>query len=664
MNILRKLPHPLSIGILALALSAPAGAQQAADPRVRAQAGGRRDGHHRKPGAGIRRAAGTGGDRRHRHADPADDQQRHVAGLGHHQRGHGRERPGLDRRRRQFLHREQRLRRGQVVQPARPLHHRRPGSEHPRTRHGPHAGAAERPPHGRLPAAVRRRAERRRHRRDPDVRARARRTAVVWRLGDLRLRRDRRRDELHHQARHGPDRGQRHRRRLPGRLRQHADRLGDHRQLVRARLLHLRARRLHQRADPGQRRRLPARQRAVQRRDGDHRPERAAGADPLGPAAGRLRAARLRVRRRGLPERDQQHDLAAAGHPPAVGVLRRPLRPRRQRRAVRDRDRHRQRLRDAQQRAVLERRRGPGRLLLRGLPDARLLLARARHGRRRLQPAGVDPDDRRQGRLRRRQRTLALGRRVLVLELRDARVVDEPEGGGHPQLDPRRRLDRGGRPEPEGHVHRRQRLLRQPARRQHRAPSAAVGGRRPGRRERAACRLVLELPDADRGRVARRPRRVLQAGQVRAALRDCQPDDGDPPRRALAQHDRRRLVQHRRHRGQGRPRPQGAGARIRAADRLAPRRLAGGAHRSLQRRLRHLGPDVRADQVPLSCKRLAQAARRLLADVPRPGHVQHLRAVRGLHNRRRLLGTRLLRRRGLLLRLHHGRDHARSRTPR
>ena len=70
------------------------------------------------------------------------------------------------------------------------------------------------------------------------------------------------------------------------------------------------------------------------------------------------------------------------------------------------------------------------------------------------------------------------------------------------------------------------------------------------------------------------------------------------------------------------------------------------------------GRHVGADEAPLPRNRLAQAARRLLADVPRAGHVQHLWAVRRFADRRRLLGTRLLRRRGLLLRLHHGRDDA------
>ena len=86
--------------------------------------------------------------------------------------------------------------------------------------------------------------------------------------------------------------------------------------------------------------------------------------------------------------------------------------------------------------------------------------------------------------------------------------------------------------------------------------------------------------------------------------------------------------------------------------------LARGAYGPLQRRFGHLRPDFGTGQVPVPPERLAEAPRRLFPDVPRPGHVQHLRAIRRLRDHRRLLGAGLLRRRHLRMRLHDGRDDA------
>ena len=69
-------------------------------------------------------------------------------------------------------------------------------------------------------------------------------------------------------------------------------------------------------------------------------------------------------------------------------------------------------------------------------------------------------------------------------------------------------------------------------------PVAAVGDRRPGRRERAARRVVLELPDVDRWTA----RWATSAYSTSRSSSRCAPrsptDDGDHPRRPLAQHDR------------------------------------------------------------------------------------------------------------------------------
>ena len=122
--------------------------------------------------------------------------------------------------------------------------------------------------------------------------------------------------------------------------------------------------------------------------------------------------------------------------------------------------------------------------------------------------------------------------------------------------------------------------------------------------------------------------------------------------------DRRGLVQHRRHPVEGRAGPQGAGAGTGIAGALEARSLARRSRRPLQRRIEHLQPALGTDQVPVPPDRLAEGPRRLLADVPRAGHVQPLRRIRRLPVGGRFLGAGLLRRRSLCLRLQLDRHDA------
>ena len=89
---------------------------------------------------------------------------------------------------------------------------RRAGGRSARPRPQPYAGADQRPPHRRLPAIVQRREQLHRHHQHPHIDDRARGDPHRQRLGDLRLGRDLRRRQLHHE-----EEGRRHHARFPRR---------------------------------------------------------------------------------------------------------------------------------------------------------------------------------------------------------------------------------------------------------------------------------------------------------------------------------------------------------------------------------------------------------------------------------------------------------------